>query len=40
MNLNLDADGDIESVTDGPGVLAAYYDLCEAQGLRRPNVVT
>lgn len=40
VNLNLDADGDVESVTDGPGVLAAYYALCEAQGLPRPDVVS
>ena len=40
VNLNLDADGNVESVTDGPGVLAAYYALCKAQGLPRPNVVT
>ena len=40
VNLNLDADGNVESITDGPGVLAAYYALCEAQGLPRPNVVT
>ncbi len=39
-NLNLDADGNIESVTDGAGTLAAYYLLCEAQGLPRPNVLT
>jgi quercetin dioxygenase-like cupin family protein len=39
-NLNLDADGNVESVTDGAGVLAAYYLLCEAEGLPRPNVVT
>ena len=38
-NLNLDADGNIESVTDGAGTLAAYYALCEAQVLPRPNVV-
>jgi 2,4'-dihydroxyacetophenone dioxygenase len=38
-NLNLDADGNVESVVDGPGVLAAYYLLCEAQGLPRPNVL-
>jgi 2,4'-dihydroxyacetophenone dioxygenase len=38
-NLNLDADGNIDSVTDGAGTLAAYYALCEAQGLPRPNVV-
>ncbi|MCU1394303.1 MAG: Cupin 2 conserved barrel domain protein [Ilumatobacteraceae bacterium] len=38
-NLNLDADGNIESVADGAGTLAAYYALCEAQGLERPNVI-
>jgi hypothetical protein len=38
-NLNLDADGNIESVADGPSSLAAYYMLAEAQGLGRPNVV-
>ena len=40
VNLNLDAHGNVESVTDGPGVLAAYYALCEAQGHPRPDVVT
>ena len=40
VNLNLDADGNVESVIDGPGVLAVYYALCEDQGLPRPNVVT
>jgi quercetin dioxygenase-like cupin family protein len=39
-NLNLDADGNIESVFDGPGTLAAYYALCEAAGLPRPTVLT
>ena len=38
-NLNLDAEGNIASVSDGAGTLAAYYALCEAQGLPRPNVV-
>jgi 2,4'-dihydroxyacetophenone dioxygenase len=38
-NLNLDEDGNIASVTDGAGTLAAYYALCEAAGLPRPNVV-
>ena len=38
-NLNLDDDGNIASVSDGAGTLAAYYGLCEAQGLPRPNVV-
>ncbi len=36
-NLNLDAEGNVESVSDGPGVLQAYYALLEAQGLPRPN---
>jgi len=40
VNLNLDADGNVESVFDGPGSLAAYYALCEAEGLPRPEVVT
>lgn len=39
-NLNLDAAGNVESVTDGAGTLAAYYALCEAEGLPRPNVLT
>ncbi|MGQ0805410.1 MAG: 2,4'-dihydroxyacetophenone dioxygenase family protein [Actinomycetota bacterium] len=39
-NLNLDAEGNVESVTDGAGTLAAYYALCEAEGLPRPNVLT
>lgn len=38
-NLNLDAAGNVESVTDGAGTLAAYYALCEAQGLPRPHVL-
>ena len=38
-NLNLDADGNVESVTDGAGTLAAYYALCEAEGLPRPDVL-
>jgi quercetin dioxygenase-like cupin family protein len=39
-NLNLDAQGNIESVFDGPGTLAAYYALCEAAGLPTPKVLT
>ena len=39
VNLNLDDDGNVESVSDGAGTLAAYYALCEAQGLPRPNVL-
>lgn len=39
VNLNLDADGNIESVFDGPSTLQAYYALCEAAGLPRPDVI-
>ncbi len=39
VNMNLDAEGNVESVTDGAGSLAAYYALCAAQGLPRPNVL-
>ena len=35
--LNLAPDGSVESVTDGPGILAAYYALLEAQGDPRPS---
>jgi 2,4'-dihydroxyacetophenone dioxygenase len=35
--LNLAPDGSVESVTDGPGILAAYFALLEAQGDPRPN---
>ena len=38
-NLNLDIDGNIESVFDGPGTLEAYYLLAEAEGFPRPNVL-
>jgi len=38
-NLNLDDDGNVESVFDGAGTLAAYYMLCEAEGLPKPDVV-
>ena len=39
VNLNLADDGTIESVFDGPGALEAYYALCEAEGLPRPDVL-
>src|SRR6476619_471437 len=39
VNLNLDADGNVESVTDGASALAGYYALCEAAGIPRPNVL-
>ena len=38
-NLNLDGDGNVESVFDGPGALEAYYALCEAEGFDRPAVL-
>src|SRR5512139_938629 len=40
VNLNLDEDGNVASVSDGRGTYDAYMALCEAQGLPRPNVVT
>ena len=39
VNLNLDADGNVQSVSDGAGTLRAYYAMCEAQGIPRPNVL-
>ena len=38
-NVNLDADGKVESVIDGPMSLEFYFAACEAQGLPRPNVL-
>ena len=38
-NLNLDTDGNVESVYDASSILQAYLFLCEAQGLPRPPVV-
>ena len=38
-NLNLDGDGNIESIIDAGGILEAYYVLAEAEGLPRPNVL-
>ena len=38
-NLDLDADGQVESVVDGPGALNTYLTLCEAANLPRPNVL-
>ena len=35
--LNLAADGSVESVSDGPSTLEAYYALLEAQGDPRPD---
>lgn len=36
-NINLRPDGSVESVTDGPGTLAAYRALCAAQGHDEPT---
>ena len=38
-NLNLDDEGNVESVADGPGALQAYLALCKAQGFGEPNVL-
>jgi quercetin dioxygenase-like cupin family protein len=38
-NLNLDADGNVESIIDAGGILQAYYMLCEAEGHPKPDVV-
>jgi 2,4'-dihydroxyacetophenone dioxygenase len=38
-NLNLDADGNVESVFDAGFILEAYLALAEAAGLDRPNVI-
>ena len=38
-NLNLDADGNVESVADGAGALAAYLAMCKDQGLGEPQVL-
>ncbi len=40
VNLNLDGDGNVASVSDGRGTYDAYMAMCEAQGLGTPNVVT
>ena len=37
--LNLDANGDIESVLDGPSMLAAYLHQCRKSGFDSPAVV-
>jgi 2,4'-dihydroxyacetophenone dioxygenase len=38
-NLNLDDDGNVESVSDGAGTLAFYRQLCEAAGYPEPDVL-
>lgn len=39
MNINLDDEGNVTSVTSGPGVLAAYYAMLDAAGVERPPVL-
>lgn len=39
VNLNLDADGNVESVTDGASSLRGYLAMCDAQGLGTPPVI-
>ena len=39
VNMNLDADGNVESVFDGPGTLEVYLALAEAEGYGRPDVL-
>jgi quercetin dioxygenase-like cupin family protein len=38
-NLNLDADGNVESVLDAGAVLEIYLGLCETSGQGRPDVI-
>ena len=38
-NLNLDADGNVESFLDAGVVLEFYLALCKEKGLGRPNVI-
>ncbi len=38
-NLNLDADGEVESISDGAKTLSVYLALCEQAGLSKPNVL-
>ena len=38
-NLNLDADGNVESVFDASFILEAYLALAEAAGLPKPDVI-
>lgn len=38
-NLNLDADGNVESVIDATTIRDAYLGMCEAQGFPRPNII-
>jgi len=35
--INFAPDGRLESVTDGPAILDAYFALCDAAGIARPS---
>ena len=37
--INLDAAGEVESVSDGASTLAVYLSLCKQAGLSGPNVL-
>jgi hypothetical protein len=39
VNLTLEEEDNVSSVSDGAGALALYQRLCEAIGLPRPNVL-
>jgi 2,4'-dihydroxyacetophenone dioxygenase len=39
VNLNLDANDNVESMADGAGSLAFYLAMVESMGLPRPNVL-
>ena len=39
-NLELDADGNVESITDAASILDSYLELCAAQGFDEPPVLT
>ena len=38
-NLNLDADGNVESIYDAEFIKDTYYLMCEAEGHPRPDIV-
>lgn len=38
-NLNLDADGNVESIYDAAFIRDMYYLLCEAEGHAKPDIV-
>ncbi len=38
-NLNLDDDGNVESVLDAGAIRDAYLELCREQGLGKPDVI-